>query len=90
MSKLANVEHRPGMVTWFCPGCLCGHSAWVSGSYTPKWSFNGDYDKPTLSPSVLYNRGGKVCHCYIHDGKIQFLSDSTHMLAGKTVPMEDA
>jgi hypothetical protein len=29
------------------------------------------------------------CHLFIRDGQIQFLSDCTHELAGKTVPMED-
>jgi len=29
-----------------------------------------------------------VCHSYIRDGQIQFLSDCTHELANKTVPME--
>lgn len=29
-----------------------------------------------------------VCHSFIRDGHIQFLSDCTHELAGKTVPME--
>lgn len=38
--------------------------------------------------------GGKVeprplrCHSYVRDGMIEFLSDCTHELAGKTVPME--
>lgn len=29
-----------------------------------------------------------VCHSFIRNGQIQFLSDCTHALAGKTVPME--
>lgn len=28
------------------------------------------------------------CHLFVRDGKIQFLGDSTHEFAGKTVPME--
>ena len=30
-----------------------------------------------------------VCHVFITDGQIQFLSDCTHELAGQTVPMPD-
>lgn len=30
----------------------------------------------------------KVCHSFVRDGQIEFLSDCTHELAGKTVPME--
>lgn len=29
-----------------------------------------------------------VCHSFIRNGQIEFLSDCTHHLAGKTVPME--
>jgi len=28
-----------------------------------------------------------LCHIYMHDGHIQFLSDCTHHLGGQTVPM---
>jgi hypothetical protein len=30
-----------------------------------------------------------VCHSYVTDGNIQFLSDCTHELAGQTVPIPD-
>lgn len=29
-----------------------------------------------------------VCHSFVRDGQIQFLSDCTHKLAGQTVPLE--
>jgi hypothetical protein len=28
-----------------------------------------------------------ICHSYVRDGKIEFLSDSTHKLAGQTVEL---
>ncbi len=28
-----------------------------------------------------------VCHSFVRDGQIEFLSDSTHHLAGQTVPL---
>lgn len=28
------------------------------------------------------------CHCFVRDGKIEFLTDCSHALAGKTVEME--
>lgn len=31
----------------------------------------------------------QVCHSFITDGQIQFLSDCTHALAGRTVPLPD-
>lgn len=30
-----------------------------------------------------------ICHSFVTDGQIQFLSDSTHELAGQTVPIPD-
>jgi hypothetical protein len=30
-----------------------------------------------------------VCHSFVTDGKIQFLGDCTHKLAGQTVPLPD-
>lgn len=30
----------------------------------------------------------KVCHSFVTDGKIEFLGDCTHALAGQTVPLE--
>ncbi|MBN8974220.1 MAG: ammonia monooxygenase [Rhizobiales bacterium] len=30
-----------------------------------------------------------VCHSFVRDGQIQFLSDCTHELAGQTVPLRD-
>lgn len=61
---------------------------------SPGWTFNGDLKKPTFKPSLL-NRGGDkegkaICHLYVTAGKIQYLPDCTHALAGKTVDMEDA
>lgn len=32
---------------------------------------------------------GFVCHSYVTDGKIQFLDDCTHALAGQTVELPD-
>ena len=70
----------------FCPGCQCGHG-WTTG-----WTFNGDLDKPTISPSLLVNwHNGTApvrCHSFIRDGMIQFLSDCTHALVGQTVALE--
>ena len=79
------------------------------------WAFDGNYEKPTFSPSVLVTSGHYSprwhapdcwctfntkhpealtsfkcfrCHSFVKVGQIQFLADSTHALAGKTVPLE--
>lgn len=59
-----------------------------------KWSFNGDLSSPTFSPSILSRMPvagtqGFVCHSFIRDGRIEFLGDCTHALAGQTVELPD-
>lgn len=75
---------------YHCPGCKCAHGLWIRPQMDrPLWSWNGSFVRPTFSPSVLVREGDKtVCHSFVRDGQIEFLSDCTHALAGKTVPME--
>lgn len=104
--KAARIDHRnPDMfeVMFFCPGCKCGHSIHAKPAKSPyngaTWEFNGDYERPTFSPSVLVTRhelpgsgdviGPRVCHSFVRDGKIQFLGDCDHELAGQTVELPD-
>ena len=61
--------------------------------------YNGDAEKPTFTPSVLVTYNGSdagkdgappsVCHSFVTDGRIQFLADCTHALAGQTVGLPD-
>ncbi|MFZ6655652.1 DUF6527 family protein [Undibacterium sp. TJN19] len=83
-----------GNKVWFeCPGCMMVHALNVTDDAKPRWYWNGNVDKPTFSPSVLvrYTWGNppqdKVCHSYVTDGRIQFLTDCTHELAGQTVDL---
>ena len=49
-----------------------------------------DLDKPTVSPSLLQNFvPGIICHSFITDGKIQYLNDCTHKLAGQTIELPE-
>lgn len=101
-----------------CPGCKTTHTLNTDPSRPgPCWGFNGDFEKPTFTPSILERSGhycwndGKpaseclycndpdfaddkhklcyICHSFVRDGMIQFLSDCTHDMAGQTVPLED-
>lgn len=107
-------------VTFNCPGCGLSHT--LPTQDTPegvtraaRWHFNGDYERPTLKPSILsrhyqptpegwemmdrgdplpegmdrYPGTDEVCHSYVTDGRIQFLGDCTHALAGQTVDLPD-
>lgn len=105
-----------GDVAFYCPGCKEYHYIQVrAGNEHPSWTFNGDYEKPTFSPSILvrsghYVPGAKsddcwcnfkerfpdegeppfkcgICHSFIREGKIQYLSDCTHDYAGQTIEL---
>jgi len=61
----------------------------------PMWHFNGNLERPTLSPSLAlsYDYGEDhreyVCHSFVTDGRIQYLGDCTHPLAGQTVDLPE-
>ena len=79
---------------FWCPGCDAPHGVGFGEGHGPRWEWNGDAVRPTFRPSVLVNRGqanpaAPICHFYITDGKILFLHDCTHALAGKTVDLPE-
>lgn len=96
-------KNTPTTYIFNCPGCGCLH--WISD----RWQFNGEMDRPTVSPSILVRgtvpvtdeqhrrimAGEKiepvplVCHSFVRDGRIEYLSDCTHALAGQTVEIPD-
>jgi hypothetical protein len=55
--KIAKVENDPGKLKFLCPGCGSTHYINISGENRPVWGFNGDFEKPTLTPSVLVTWG---------------------------------
>jgi hypothetical protein len=110
VTRVANAdgEHLGWMIQ--CPACQCGHL------FGPGWTFNGDQERPTFTPSMLVRSGHyapghkdgagcwctynaehpdqpapfvcSVCHSFVTDGRIQFLGDCTHAMAGQTVDLE--
>lgn len=91
MSALSSVLRRAegGRLMFRCPGC---HGATHAVS-EPRWTWNGDAERPTLAPSIVIRvpradgRPDAVCHSFVRDGQIEFLTDCTHALAGQTVPI---
>lgn len=89
------------MLSFHCPACNTDHTISVGPkSYWPiRWQFNGDYNKPTISPSVLVTcdipadvriePNIRRCHSFVRDGNIQYLGDCTHAMAGQTVELPD-
>ncbi len=70
-----------------CPGCNEWHIIYVKGKVA--WEFNGDVNSPTFTPSLKLTADGYCCHSFIRAGKIQFLGDCTHELAGQTVDLPE-
>jgi hypothetical protein len=97
IKKAVNGKGQHGFSHW-CPGCQERHFINVDmEEYRARWSFNGDAQKPTFSPSVNIRVFGgsrgtdvkEVCHYFLKDGQLQYLSDCTHELKGKTVELPD-
>ncbi|HLI84795.1 MAG TPA: DUF6527 family protein [Bryobacteraceae bacterium] len=78
---------RPIRLFFWCPGCRLHHGFTVDPDSSRSWTWNGNYDRPTVRPAILYH--APRCHLYLTDGNIEFLPDSKHPMAGRTVPMED-
>lgn len=100
MAKIKLLSGTAGTYAYFCPGCGKAHTVTTkqeNGMANPIWGFNGDVDKPTFSPSIAvesymmkdgaYER--TYCHSFIRNGKIEYLQDCDHSLAGKTIEMQN-
>ena len=73
----------------FCPACQCGHLFYSTYGGKPQWTFDGNLEWPTFSPSMLVYPGHEQprCHSFVRKGKIEFLSDCTHDMKGQTVEL---
>ena len=91
--KFRKIENTKGQYIFYCPGCKCHHAVWTEneGYEHPIWGWNKDVEKPTVSPSIKVEYHGAdkntICHSFIRNGNIEYLSDCTHELAGKTVEL---
>lgn len=99
MKKVKEVKYRGETHILFrCPGCNMDHIIPITGKKA--WGFNGNLESPTLTPSIVYRfewskadqledrHADEICHSYVTNGFIEFLSDCTHELRGKIVPLE--
>lgn len=90
-------------VLFRCPGCNDNHQihvgTWVFNgdlerpTFSPsvlvtgtQWAADQAFHKPThaVAPGER-----TICHSFVTDGRIQFLHDSTHTLAGRTVDLPE-
>lgn len=100
-SKLRSLGDGKGgqRLAFRCLGCNREHAIAVGQGSGPRWGWNESIEAPTFTPSVLVRYDGSdagtdgappaVCHSFVTDGRIQFLGDCTHALAGQTVDLPD-
>ncbi len=80
---MQSVNNAPGMYLFWCPACEGAHHI------SDGWTFDGDMEKPTISPSIHVRSSPvqKSCHFFVKAGIIQYLTDCEHELKGQSVPM---
>lgn len=97
MSRVSAVLRKvDGGYSHWCPACQAMHfirtepdEDWKGA---PMWTFDGNVDRPTFTPSVSITwgdqPGSRRCHYNITAGEIVFHGDCTHNpMKGTTVPM---
>lgn len=95
------VQHGDGkclgkMVWIWCPGCQALHTPRFrcpdhgGPEKGPVWEGDPNSHPFTMTPSYLVHETkiSPKCHSHIRNGRWEFLADSTHALAGMTVPLE--
>jgi hypothetical protein len=92
-AKLRKTTHG---FAWWCPGCDKMHPL----PYEKGWSWDGNLEEPTFSPSFKHEWRSKlmddrsvdlhyVCHYIVTAGKVAYCGDCTHALAGQIIDMPD-
>lgn len=107
-------EVRYERLAFWCPGCeqmdgggsglhllpIGEQRLVVGGVERATWTFDGNLDAPTLSPSILtrgrlLDPGGPAdgpthrCHSFLRAGVFEYLDDCTHPLAGQFVELPE-
>jgi hypothetical protein len=106
-SRLRNISSDTVSYTallFVCPGCISQGPNGYDGLHMlpvnsphltdrPSWDFDGNFEEPTLSPSILSRRGTEdsplICHSFLRGGIFEYLSDSTHPLTGQKISIPD-
>jgi hypothetical protein len=105
MTKLRKATGSDCMrIMHWCPGCNEVHGYRINAPDRPSWSFDGNWENPTITPSMRifvtetedenerplpHPVERTLCHYFITAGKIIFCGDSPHALAGQTVDLPD-
>lgn len=99
IGKLRTLKYyEKDAIMFYCSGCKGPHMITINSPNS--WTFDGNYDSPTISPSVLARGRDRdpndetklvdtVCHLFLKNGILQFLDDCTHELKGQSVPLPE-
>lgn len=68
----------------FSPSILCRSYYW-----TPRADLDPEVARLVREGKLTQTKVDTVCHSFITDGRIEFLSDCTHALAGQTVGLPE-
>lgn len=89
------------VISHWCPACEEVHVFTLHNSNGPHWSWDGNVDAPSFTPSMLIrvntpdlphyqpNAASSVCHYILTAGIINYCADSTHAMSGQSVPLPD-
>lgn len=91
-----------GHIAHWCPACRELHEFAVERPFRngARWLFGGTFEVPTFSPSMNIRIGPypdaskkagqiDVCHYFLKEGRIEYLSDCTHGMVGQTIDLPD-
>jgi hypothetical protein len=78
-----------------CPACRSWHRIWTERPYPTtkaRWTFNGNVESPSFSPSVNISctphKGHTYrCHFVVTNGQISYCGDCTHEMKGQTADL---
>lgn len=96
--KLKSVSNKDGPVGWafWCPACDQHHVLFTAPTFnvhtnasTPVWLFDGNQEHPTFSPSLIVTGKYGKCHLFLRQGKIEYLGDCEHAMAGQIIDLPD-
>jgi len=74
--------HGDGLAA-YCPACKTYHL------FDKRWTHNGDFDKPSFTPSMHVNAGqSDSCHSFLTDGMWHYSEDSGHEYAGRSLALD--
>lgn len=90
LKRVGHAEAYPfGGIGHWCPGCRVMH-------VFPTSDWDGSREQPTVSSERRFEARGfgalvpaTLCRYQLMAGVLRFMSDCTHALAGKSVPLPD-